>query len=330
VLEAGGPFHVDQRYSPNRVRAKNELYRFGVSQTVRIQLVLYNNEFADICRTIAAVRACISHARSAGRLGQVVVAVGDCSPTPALTAEQTEALRQLLAPCDATLTHRFFDANLGSAGGSNQLAADGAEPVLWILNPDTYPSPTCLSLLLDELQPATVAAVEARQLPIEHPKGYHPDTGEATWLTGACLLIKREAFEAVDGFDAHFFPLYCDDVDLSWRLRAAGWTLRTVPRATVFHDKRPGPDGRPVGSEVEVESGAGARLLLARRYARPDVEQRELASFEASAMAPLRRAAQRFRERLASGDLPETLEHAAGVADLDQKYYGPHRFRYDL
>jgi hypothetical protein len=300
-----------------------------VSQTVRIQLVLFDNEFEAISRTITAVRACITHAVSTGRAEHAVVAVGDCSPTPAFTDEQYDALQQLLLPCGATLTHRYFDANLGSAGGSNLLAADGTEPLIWVLNPDTYPSPTCLSVLLDAVQPAGVAAVDARQLPIEHPKGYHADTGEATWLTGACMLLKREAFEAVGGFDAHFFPLYCDDVDLSWRLRLAGWSLRTAPRATVFHDKRPGPDGRPVGSELEVESGAVARLLLARRYARPDVEQRELAAFEASGLPPLQQAAIRFREQLATDDLPTPLEHAASVADLDQKYYGPHRFRYD-
>ncbi len=310
-------------------RAKNGAYRGGVSPTVRIQLVLYQNEFDSLRRTITAVRACVAHARSSDRISDAIVAIGDCSPTPALTSEQIEELRVLVAPSGATLTHRFFDANLGSAGGSNALAADGREPLIWILNPDTYPSPTCLSLLVDAAQEPGVAAAEARQLPIEHPKSYDPLTGDATWITGACIVANRAAFDAVGGFDDRHFPLYCDDVDLSWRWRLAGFTLRTVPRATVFHDKRPGPDGRPAGSEVEIESSALARLKLARRFGRPDAEQRDHAAFAASPLEALRRAASRYDELLAAGDLPDPLPGAEAVAAIDEKYYGPHRFRYD-
>ena len=59
-------------------------------------------------------------------------------------------------------------------------------------------------------------------------------TLEVPWFSGACTLVRRAAFEEVGGFDRAYF-LYCEDVDLSWRLRAAGWRLRYVPRATVWH-----------------------------------------------------------------------------------------------
>ncbi len=310
-------------------RAKNGAYRCGVSPTIRIQLVLYQNEFDSLRRTVCAVRACVAHARSSGRISDAVIAIGDCSPEPALSTEQVDDLREVVSSCGATLTHRFFAANLGSAGGSNALAADGQEPLVWILNPDTYPAPTCLSMLLDALQETGVAAAEARQLPIEHPKGYDPVTGEATWITGACIVTSRAAFEAVGGFDDRHFPLYCDDVDLSWRWRMAGFTLRTVPRATVFHDKRPGPDGRPAGGEVEIESSSLARLKLARRFGRPDAEARDHAAFAASPLGALQRAAARYDELAAAGDLPQPLPGAEAVAAIDVKYYGPHRFRYD-
>jgi hypothetical protein len=294
---------------------------------VRIQLVVFRNEFPAFRRTVTAVRACIHHARANAGLGTATVAIGDCSPTPNFDDHQITALREDLAG-EAVLTSRFFDANLGSAGGSNALAADGDEPLIWVLNPDTYPSPSCLSLLIDALEPAEVGACEGRQLPIEHPKGYDSQTGEAHWLTGACMLVRRSAFEAVQGFDAHHFPMYCDDVDLSWRLRHAGWSLRTVPRAAVFHDKRPGADGLPTGSEFEVESSALGRLKLARRYCRVALEEQELRAYEDSSDPALQRAAATFRALDSSHDLPEPMPSAATVADMEHLYYGPDRFSY--
>jgi hypothetical protein len=299
---------------------------------VRIQLVVYRNEFAAIHRTATALRACIRHARTHAELTSATVAVGDCSPTPNFDEQQIASLGDVLVD-QAALTHRFFDANLGSAGGSNALAHEGDEPYVWVLNPDTYPSPTALTLLLrainDNDNGKGVGACDARQLPIEHPKGYDLTTGEAGWLTGACMLVRRDAYWSVNGFDAEHFPLYCDDVDFSWRLRHAGWHLRTVPRATVFHDKRPGPDGRPFGSELEIESGSLAHLKLARRYCRPDVELRDLAAFDASGVPPHARAAAEFRRLDAAGTLPAPMPDAAGVGDVGVIYYGPHRFRYD-
>ena len=81
---------------------------------------------------------------------------------------------------------------------------------------------------------ARVAAWEARQLPYEHPKDYDPVSGDTPWCSGACVMVRRAAFDAVGGFDPAFF-LYCEDVDLSWRLRAAGWRLRYVPQASLRH-----------------------------------------------------------------------------------------------
>lgn len=57
---------------------------------------------------------------------------------------------------------------------------------------------------------------------------------DTTSLTAACLLLRREAYEAIGGLDERFF-LYAEDVDLCRRLRQAGWRLRYVARATVRH-----------------------------------------------------------------------------------------------
>ena len=52
---------------------------------------------------------------------------------------------------------------------------------------------------------------------------------------GACLLVKRRAWESLGGFDPRFFPLWFEDVDLCRRLRQAGGTILYEPQARFVH-----------------------------------------------------------------------------------------------
>ena len=54
------------------------------------------------------------------------------------------------------------------------------------------------------------------------------------WLSGACMLVRRDAFLAAGGFDERFF-LYWEDADLCRRLRNRGFHIRYVPGATAVH-----------------------------------------------------------------------------------------------
>ncbi|MEE2035084.1 glycosyltransferase family 2 protein [Rhodococcus chondri] len=56
------------------------------------------------------------------------------------------------------------------------------------------------------------------------------------WLSGSCLLLRRAAFDTVDGFDSRYF-MYMEDVDLGDRLGRAGWLNVYVPSAEVTHAK---------------------------------------------------------------------------------------------
>jgi hypothetical protein len=58
---------------------------------------------------------------------------------------------------------------------------------------------------------------------------------EIGFLSGACLAIPRSRWNALGGFPEHFF-MYCEDVDLSMRLRLFGGKLAVVPDAVVCHD----------------------------------------------------------------------------------------------
>jgi GT2 family glycosyltransferase len=54
-------------------------------------------------------------------------------------------------------------------------------------------------------------------------------------LSGAAMLVRRDAFEAVGGFDERFF-LYGEDLDLCRRLRARGWRLLYLPVPWAVHE----------------------------------------------------------------------------------------------
>jgi GT2 family glycosyltransferase len=74
---------------------------------------------------------------------------------------------------------------------------------------------------------------EAAQFPVSHPKAVAHDNTTA-WCSGCCLLIPRAVFELIGGFDDRFW-LYCEDVDLSWRVKAAGLGCFAVPGAAIAH-----------------------------------------------------------------------------------------------
>jgi len=54
------------------------------------------------------------------------------------------------------------------------------------------------------------------------------------WVSGACMMVRREAFEAVGLLDEEFF-LYYEEPDLCRRLERAGWSCWYVPSCAVVH-----------------------------------------------------------------------------------------------
>ena len=57
---------------------------------------------------------------------------------------------------------------------------------------------------------------------------------QVDWVSGACMMIRRDAFAAVGGMDEQFF-LYWEDADLCWRLKLKGWLTYYHPGMTVTH-----------------------------------------------------------------------------------------------
>jgi len=57
---------------------------------------------------------------------------------------------------------------------------------------------------------------------------------EVDWVSGACMLLPRAAFDAVGGFDEGF-PLYAEELDIATRLRDVGWSVLFTPEVEITH-----------------------------------------------------------------------------------------------
>lgn len=299
--------------------------------SLQVHSVLYGNSPREVARGLSALAAAVDVARAADLIGPVAVRFGDCSPEPVFgpSGEALAALAGQLPTLDSVRV-AVFGANLGSAGGHNRLLADVSSDFVLILNPDTILEPSCLKELLALAAApagsgAPVGIVEARQLPFEHPKTYDPVTGDTSWASTACALVPSSVVAQVGGFDADTFFLYCDDVDLSWRVRHAGYRVVVCERARVFHDKRLTPSGAWTVGAAEEFYSAEAALLMAHKWGRPDLVRRIAATLREG--TPRQRdALAAYRDREREGRLPPPVPDAARTATFVRGAYAPHRF----
>lgn len=78
----------------------------------------------------------------------------------------------------------------------------------------------------------------------------HGSSGSVDWVSGACFLARREAWEDLGGFDEAFF-MYVEDVDLCWRASRAGWRVGFEPGARVLHVQGASTDLAPYRMIIE-------------------------------------------------------------------------------
>ena len=62
----------------------------------------------------------------------------------------------------------------------------------------------------------------------------HDSEREVDFIVGACMLVRREAYEKAGGFDEDFF-MYSEETDWQRRLQSAGWKIVFLPQARVTH-----------------------------------------------------------------------------------------------
>jgi N-acetylglucosaminyl-diphospho-decaprenol L-rhamnosyltransferase len=173
----------------------------------------------------------------------------------------------LISNPDVLLTPGALDTLLGVIADDPAVAAVGPR----ILESDgrTYPSARAIPSLRNGIGHALFANVWPTN---PFSRAYHNDSAEALrrrdagWLSGACLLVRRSAFEALGGFDTGYF-MYFEDVDLGFRLGKAGWRSVYEPDAVVVHSGAHSTAGE--SARMLEAHHASAKRFLARKYSGP-------------------------------------------------------------
>ncbi|WP_141501873.1 glycosyltransferase [Paenibacillus luteus] len=294
---------------------------------LQIQSVLYNNEAPRIIRSIKSIVRAADFAINKQIFTEITVYYGDGSQEPVFTDQELKDLNSEFGEY-IQIKYDYFESNLGSARGHNRLANHSDSDFIMIINPDIILAPdTLLQLAEPYANPKQkVGVVEARQLPVEHPKSYNTRTGETSWASTACVLIPRLVFEEVNGFDADTFFLYCDDVDFSWMARLKGYRIIFQPSAVAFHDKILSKNAAWQTSDAEDYYSAEAGLLMAYKWSRNDILENILTYFENSDVSYYKKAAEEFKRRKRDGKLPEQVDSNHRIGEFINNNYGKMRF----
>ncbi|WP_158932631.1 glycosyltransferase [Acidisphaera sp. S103] len=200
---------------------------------IALGIVTYNSPPSQVRRLTKSVEMAANRAKFDGY--ETVVFTTDCG---APTEWGTSSVRR---------TAIDSIGNIGFGRGMNRLMsaafADAETSSFICINPDGLLHHDLIIELCNTSLQYPESLIEARQFPEEHPKPYDPVTGLTLWASGACMLINRQIYEKVGGFDPNIF-MYMEDVDLSWRARSAGFSVRVAPRALFGHsvlDRKPDP-----------------------------------------------------------------------------------------
>lgn len=142
------------------------------------------------------------------------------------------------------------DRPLGFGANHNQAFRHCSTPWFLVLNPDIRLESDVISTLLRSAdhgagllaprirEPGQPAPEPFRSLlsPLELVRRrlpWVPEPSQPDWVAGMFMLLRRQAFVQVRGFDERYL-MYCEDFDLCARLRLAGWQLQ-VGDAEVLH-----------------------------------------------------------------------------------------------
>ena len=201
---------------------------------------------------------------SAALLSQNVVRVQAEAPEARIVVVDnysTRAERELIR--DIAARHGWalieVETNSGFGGGVNagvQHALGGGATDLLLLNPDAWVSRDALLRLADAVafnrrsMAAPVILTSSGRTWFDGNDLYladgrmrrranrarHPEASVEAWLTGACLWITKETWQATGAFEESYF-LYWEDVDYSVRAARAGCELIVVANAIAVHDE---------------------------------------------------------------------------------------------
>lgn len=169
----------------------------------------------------------------------------------------------LLEELNRSPSHAIVGPRILNPDGSAQGSARG--------DPDMLTGLFGRTSLLRRLLPNSAAAM--RNVVVD-ADGEERASRTVDWLSGACVLARRDVLSAVRGFDERYF-LYWEDADLCRRIRALGYQVRYVPLATAVH--RVGHSSRGARAAAIRAFHESAYLYYAIHVAPDDLFKRMLA-----------------------------------------------------
>lgn len=133
------------------------------------------------------------------------------------------------------------------------------------LQPSCFPIPTPLQIFLDMSHMNQLIS----QIPSVREQNYrtwsHSGDRAVPWVQGSALAIRREAYDAVGGFDKAFF-MYYEEVDLCLRMSNAGWEVHFSPVTEVIHIGAASTD--QVWAEMELQYFKSLALFYRKHLSR--------------------------------------------------------------
>ncbi|QOW24164.1 hypothetical protein [Lysobacter sp. H23M47] len=274
-----------------------------------IGVVFYRNTDEEVRRLRASIEHEIQNADGYEIEFQYVANDGD-----------VERYRRLLGEHVVALPN---SENIGFGRAHNLLMDEcfGRDRLYIGANPDGYFVPGCIKALVDfDDYFEGSALIEASAMPIDHPKWHDPLTFDTQWVSGACFALSRGVWEKVKGFDEKIH-LYCEDVDLSWRVRLAGGKLKVCPVARYMHDVTPRfykEEGESVVTSRRRSMLQGA-YYLARKWGAKEKAESCLASLSRE-LQPSQLAA------LIEPDMTMDPALVGHIADFSHDRFAPSRF----
>ncbi len=125
---------------------------------------------------------------------------------------------------------RFLDDNPGAGMAGARLVYRNGR-----FQHSAFAFPGVTQLVFD-LWPVSSRLYESR-LNGRYPRHFYRPDGPPFRVDhplGAAMMIRRDVAEKTGGFDESFH-MYCEEIDWSWRIQNAGWSVYTVPAAEIVH-----------------------------------------------------------------------------------------------